>query len=204
MWRWISTLPLLCCGGRASSSSSSPPVPPNATAPHAGPHRCVGNIFIVNCVDHPFKHGWELNRVLRGLRLEFMGQTTILPDIPPVRAALWRARAVVRVDVLDLDEAKALIGVPEHITFSDLAAQIPSTFGRIGGMPNPHIRSKVRFMQLRTMRLRDVLHRDALEKRLLEEKRRLHALKQQADAKEEKSTEGSEPSEEFSHDRLKQ
>lgn len=136
-------------------------------------HRRVGNVFFVACVDHPFKHGWETNRMLRDLRLEFMGQTTIVPDIPQVRKALWRVRHVVRVDMLDLDEAKALIGVPESVSFRDLNAQIPAHFGRGGATPNPHYRSKLRFMQLRRMRLRDVMHRDALEKRILEEKRKV-------------------------------
>ncbi|CCW64821.1 unnamed protein product [Phytomonas sp. EM1] len=197
MRRWISPLsaPVVAAGGVSRGVATRPP-----------PYRRVGNVLLVSCVDHPFKHAWEVNRVMRGLRLEFMGQTTILPDIPPVRTALWRARAAVRVDVLDLDEAKALIGVPEHVTFRDLNAQIPSSFGRIGGMPNPHIRSKVRFMQLRRMRLRDVLHRDALEKRLLEEKRRLHAQKEtppETDGAERESSTGVESPEEHPPQSLK-
>lgn len=143
----------------------------------AGPYRRVGNVFIVTCIDHPFKFSWEVNRMLRELRLEFMGQTTVVPDIPSVRKRIWRVRHVVRIDQLDLDEAKALIGIPEHISFRDLAAQIPPTFGRGGSVANPHMRSKMNFMRLRRMRLRDVMHRDQLEKRLLEEKR--HALQQQ-------------------------
>ncbi|AIN95405.1 hypothetical protein LPMP_040810 [Leishmania panamensis] len=150
----------------------------STTAIAPGPYRRVGNVFIVSCVDHPFKFSWEVNRMLRELRLEFMGQTTIVPDIPQVRKRLWRVRHVVRIDQLDLDEAKALIGVPEHISFRDLAAQIPPTFGRGGSVANPHMRSKMNFMRLRRMRLRDVMHRDQLEKRLLEEKR--HALQQQS------------------------
>ncbi|CAJ1005014.1 hypothetical protein Q4I28_000329 [Leishmania naiffi] len=154
----------------------------STTAIAPGPYRRVGNVFIVACVDHPFKFSWEVNRMLRELRLEFMGQTTIVPDIPQVRKRLWRVRHVVRIDQLDLDEAKALIGVPEHISFRDLAAQIPPTFGRGGSVANPHMRSKRNFMRLRRMRLRDVMHRDQLEKRLLEEKR--HALQQQSDGAE--------------------
>jgi adenylate kinase len=110
--------------------------------------------------------------MLRELRLEFMGQTTIVPDTPQVRKRLWRVRHIVRVDHLDLDEAKALIGVPEHVSFRDLAAQIPTTFGRTRAVATPQLRSKMNFMQLRRMRLRDVMHRDQLEKKLLEEKRR--------------------------------
>ncbi|CBZ23319.1 uncharacterized protein [Leishmania mexicana MHOM/GT/2001/U1103] len=149
----------------------------STTAIAAGPYRRVGNVFIVTCIDHPFKFSWEVNRMLRELRLEFMGQTTIVPDIPQVRKRIWRVRHIVRIDQLDLDEAKALIGIPEHISFRDLAAQIPPTFGRGGSVANPHMRSKMNFMRLRRMRLRDVMHRDQLEKRLLEEKR--HALQHQ-------------------------
>ncbi|CAD2220251.1 hypothetical protein AGDE_02167 [Angomonas deanei] len=127
---------------------------------------------MVLCNDHPFKYSWEVNRVLRDLRLEFRGQTVIVPDIPAVRRQLWRVRNMVRIDMLDLDEAKALVGIPEHIQFRDLNRQIPATFGRGKGVPNPHLRSKKNFMHLRRMRLRDVLHRDALELRLLEEKRK--------------------------------
>ncbi|RNF01969.1 hypothetical protein TraAM80_06689 [Trypanosoma rangeli] len=144
-----------------------------------GPYRHVGNIFIVQCDDHPFKHSWEINRMLRELRLEYKGQTTILPDIPPVRKQLWRVRHVVKVDMLDLDEAKTLIGVPEHVSFSDLASQIPATFGRVRAVANPVLRSKMNFMKLRRMRLRDVLHRDALELRLLEERRKAARAAQQ-------------------------
>ncbi|KAK7198505.1 hypothetical protein NESM_000811800 [Novymonas esmeraldas] len=144
---------------------------PSTTAIAAGPYRRVGNIFIVSCIDHPFKFSWEVNRVLRELRLEFMGQSTIMPDIPATRKRLWRVRHIVRVDQLDLDEARALVGVPEHISFRDLASQITPTFGRGRAVANPGLRSKMNFMQLRRMRLRDVLHRDALERRLLEEKR---------------------------------
>nr|7ANE_S Chain S, uL30m [Leishmania major] len=175
-------------------AASAPPPPPqqqqqptsaavpastatSTTTIAAGPYRRVGNVFIVTCIDHPFKFSWEVNRMLRELRLEFMGQTTVVPDIPPVRKRIWRVRHVVRVDQLDLDEAKALIGIPEHISFRDLAGQIPPTFGRGGSVANPHMRSKMNFMRLRRMRLRDVMHRDQLEKRLLEE--RHHALQQQ-------------------------
>lgn len=164
---------LAAASATTTATSATPAAAPSSTtAIAAGPYRRVGHIFIVTCVDHPFKFSWEVNRMLRELRLEFMGQTTIVPDIPQVRKQLWRVRHIVRVDHLDLDEAKALIGVPEHISFSDLAAQIPPTFGRGRAVANPLLRSKMNFMQLRRMRLRDVMHRDALEKRLLEEKRR--------------------------------
>lgn len=110
--------------------------------------------------------------MLRELRLEFKGQTSIVPDTPDYRRRLWRVRHVVRLDMLDLDEAKALVGIPEHVSFSDLKAQIPFQFGRAGAYATPALRSKANFMRLRRMRMRDVLHRDKLEKELLEEKRR--------------------------------
>lgn len=156
----------------ATTTTASCDSPRNETTMLAGPYRRVGNVFVVSCEDHPFKHGWEVNRMLRDLRIEFRGQTVIHPDIPDVRKRLWRVRHLVRIDIMDLDEAKALVGVPAHMNFSELNAQIPATFGRGGGVSSPSIRSKVRFMRLRRMRLRDVLHRDELEKRLLEEKRR--------------------------------
>lgn len=101
-----------------------------------------------------------------------MGQTTVVPDIPEVRRQLWRVRHIVRIDTMDLDEAKALVGIPEHVTFTDLNGSLPPSFGRGGSYKNPLMRSKANFMRLRKMRLRDVLHRDQLEKRLLEEKRK--------------------------------
>lgn len=157
----------------SSTCTSSYPSPAqNATTVACGPYRRVGNIFVVLCVDHPFKHSWEINRMLRELRLEYMGQVTIVPDIPVVRRQLWRVRHVVRVDVLDLDEAKALVGIPEHMSFTDLNAQITPTFGRGKSYSSPVMRSKAEFLKLRRTRLRDILHRDQLEKELLEEKRR--------------------------------
>lgn len=160
----------------AATAAGAPPASnaaaPSTTAVAAGPYRRVGNIFFVHCIEHPFKFSWEVNRTLRELRLEFMGQTTIVPDTPQMRKRLWRVRHIVRVDHLDLDEAKALIGVPEHMSFRDLAAQLPSNFGRTRAVANPRLRSKMNFMELRRMRLRDVMHRDQLEKKLLAEKRR--------------------------------
>lgn len=170
----------LCSGGApgagvTDSSTLKPPVTMAARPAAYPPQRTVGGIFLVHCRDHPFKHSWEVTRMLRDLRLEFRGQFTIHPDIPEVRKKLWRARNAVAIERLDLDEAKELVGVPSHITFSDLAQQIPSTFGRGKAVPNPILRSKQNFMQYRRMRIRDVLHRDALEKRLLNEKIQLAA-----------------------------
>ncbi|EKG01809.1 hypothetical protein TCSYLVIO_007182 [Trypanosoma cruzi] len=170
-----------------------------ATSIAPGPYRVVGNIFIVHCDDHPFKHSWEINRMLRELRLEFKGQTTIVPDIPQVRKQLWRVRHVVRIDMLDLDEAKALIGVPEHISFDDLASQIPVSFGRVRAVANPVLRSKMNFMKLRRMRLRDVLHRDALELRILEERRKALEAAQRNEEQQSSPPMGQTLKEEASH-----
>lgn len=143
------------------------------------PHRIVGGVFVVTCNDHPFKHGWQVVRSLRDLRLEFRGQTSIHPDTPQVRLRLWRVRHVVRMERLDLDEVRELIGVPSHIEFEQLNRQLPNDFGRTKGTKGPALRSKMHFMQYRRMRLRDVLHRDAIEKRLLEEKRKVLMQQQQ-------------------------
>ncbi|CUG91712.1 Hypothetical protein, putative [Bodo saltans] len=164
---------------RACAGSSAPAaaafVVPQPPLLHVAPtpHRTVGGVFIVLCQDHPFKHQWEVIKCLRDLRLEFRGQVTIHPDIPQVRKLLWRTRHVVKIERLDLDEAKDMIGVPKHMRFSDLATQIPSTFGRMKGTKSPGLRSKMNFMQYRRMRIRDVLHRDAVEKKLLAAKKNL-------------------------------
>ncbi|EPY34241.1 hypothetical protein STCU_01730 [Strigomonas culicis] len=166
-------------GSATSAAAAAPPPPPtNATTVVVGPYRRVGNVFIVTCVDHPFKFSWEVNRALRELRLEFRGQTSIVPDIPAVRLQLWRVRHIVQIDCLDLDEAKALVGVPEHIRFTDLNRQLSPQFGRGGAQPDPHLRSRANFMKLRRMRLRDVMERDALEQRVLAERKRQRAAQQ--------------------------
>jgi ribosomal protein L30/L7E len=175
MLRRLST-PLAACAlslaasvRRCSTSSSASAVPQHSVA-HP-PHRTVGGVFLVYCVDHPFKYTWEITKMLRDLRLEFRGQLTIHPDIPAVRKLLWRTRQVVRIERLDLDEAKVLVGIPSHMQFRDLAKQIPRTFGRTRGSSNPILRSRMNFMQYRRMRIRDLLHRDAVEKKLLAAKK---------------------------------
>lgn len=172
---------------RQQEQTATPVAPAAAATAVAAPFRKVGNVLIVHCVDHPFKFSWEINRMLRDLRLEFMGQTVIVPDIPPVRKRLWRVRHIVRVDALDLDEAKALIGVPKHITFTDLNSAIPVHFGRGPAGASPNIRSRRNFMRLRRMHLRDVVHRDEVEKRLLEERRSLLSQQQQQQQQEGKT-----------------
>jgi ribosomal protein L30/L7E len=140
-----------------------------------GPYRTVGNVIIVRCIDHPFKHFWEVNKELRDLRLEFKGQTTVVPDTPFFRKKLWRVRHVVKLDMMDLDEVRSLIGVPSHIKFQELRQQIPLNFGRGRGRRSPFSRSRVNFHALRSQRLRDILERDAVEKRLLAKKKELRA-----------------------------
>jgi ribosomal protein L30/L7E len=140
----------------------------------------VGNIIVVRCIDHPFKHFWEVNKELRDLRLEFKGQTVVVPDTPFVRKKLWRVRHVVQLDMLDLDEVRALIGVPTHVKFQELRAQIPLNFHRGVARRSPFARSRVNFHALRAQRLRDILERDALEKRLLLKKKELRDRQQTA------------------------
>ena len=158
-----------------SPTSSSLPPPSQRLVP--GPYRKVGNIIVVRCIDHPFKHYWEVNKELRDLRIEFKGQTTIVPDTPIVRKKLWRVRHVVKIDVMDLDEVREIIGVPTHVTFAELKAQIPRNFGRVRGFRSPFSRSRYNFHALRSQRLRDILERDQIEKRLLEKKKQLKASK---------------------------
>ncbi len=144
-----------------------------------GPYRVVGNVIVVRCIDHPFKHFWEVNKELRDLRLEFKGQTVVVPDTPAVRTKLWRVRHVVKLDMLDLDEVRQLVGVPTHIKFQELRQQIPLNFGRGRGRRSPFARSRVAFHSLRSQRLRDILERDAVEKRLLAKRKALRAGQQQ-------------------------
>ncbi|PWV12433.1 hypothetical protein C3747_51g175 [Trypanosoma cruzi] len=192
-------------GGQAKSSSTSTSnssvggsaVAATSIAP--GPYRVVGNIFIVHCNDHPFKHSWEINRMLRELRLEFKGQTTIVPDIPQVRKQLWRVRHVVRIDMLDLDEAKALIWRAGAHQFWRSCFTNPGVFGRVRAVANPVLRSKMNFMKLRRMRLRDVLHRDALELRILEERRKALEAAQRNEEQQSSPPMGQTLKEEASH-----
>lgn len=166
----------------ANSPSSERPVPPSQQlAP--GPYRRVGNVIFVTAIDHPFKFGWEANKMLRDLRIEFKGQNVVHPDIPEVRLRLWRVRHAVKCELVDLDEAKALIGVPAHVTFSDIAKTIPDNFGRRGGSASPLLRAKVNFTAYRRMRMKDIMLRDAVELRLLAEKKKLRAARESAQAK---------------------
>jgi ribosomal protein L30/L7E len=164
-------LRLLSCAQYSTQPEGIPPQPDNLLA--SGPYRRVGNVIIVTAMDHPFKHSWEVNKMLRDLRLEFKGQTVIVPDTPEYRLRLWRTRNCVKIEMIDLDEAKRMIGVPEHIRFTDLQRQLPRRFGRLPGVPFPYLRSRLHFLHYRRMRMRDILHRDSVELRLLEEKKRL-------------------------------
>eukprot|EP00744_Colponema_vietnamica_P024884 GILI01036423.1.p1 GENE.GILI01036423.1~~GILI01036423.1.p1 ORF type:complete len:206 (-),score=30.58 GILI01036423.1:71-688(-) len=146
----------------------------------ASPHRKVGNVFIIYCIDHPFKYQWETARMLRELRIEFKGQTVICPDIPQVRLRLWRVRHIVKIDMVDTDELKQMIGVPSHIKFSDLRRQLPVHVGDANkSAGNPYLRSRVDFMLYRRQRMRDIMHRDQQELKLLAEKKKLKAAQQQ-------------------------
>ena len=137
----------------------------------------IGNIFIIKCTDYPFKYSWEVCRMLRDLRLEFRGQVVIFPDIPAVRLRLWRCRHVVSVDMMSTVELKKKLGVPSHITFRDLARQLPSHMGDANrGAGDAYLRSRVDFMAYRRERLRDIMHRDQQELKLLSERKKLQQV----------------------------
>ena len=140
------------------------------------PYRKVGNVLIIHVTDHPFKYSWELNAMLRQLRIEFRGQVVIHPDIPDVRLALWRVRHIVQVESINTDELKAMLGVPEHITFRDLAREMPNVakthLGSSGYLENFNA-----FRQLRQDRIKDIMKRDKLELTLLAERKKLKASK---------------------------
>lgn len=177
-------MPVASAMCRRLSSTDAPAASSAVLAPSSqrlapGPYRKVGNVFIVRCHDHPFKHFWEVNKELRDLRLEFKGQTSIVPDTPMFRQKLWRVRHIVGIDMLDLDEVRELIGVPSHIKFKELVSQLPKNFQQTKGMKGPLLRSKMNFMQLRQQRLRDILQRDQVELRLLEKKKLLRAKQAQ-------------------------
>lgn len=151
--------------------------PPGSAA--GATYRRVGNVFVVRCVDHLFKHGPEVNAALRTLRFEFKGQTTIHPDIPEVRKALFVARHCVTIDAIDLDEAKEIVGIPAHMEFRDLARQIPPGTWRVKSQASPLMASKVQFTEQRRARLRDIFDRDAVELKLLKKKKQLRSAAQQ-------------------------
>ncbi len=146
------------------------------------PYRKVGNIFVVRFIDHFFKHGPEVGQALRSLRFEFKGQTTIHPDIPEVRKHLFAARHCLAIDILSLDEAKQILGIPQHIEFRDLAAQLPQNPHKGPAVGSPFMATKVMFSQYRRARLADILQRDEVEKQLLETKKKLLAKQQQKKA----------------------
>lgn len=139
-----------------------------------GPYRKVGNIFIVHVTQHPFIYGWEINRALRQLRLEYRGEVRVIPDTPAMREWLFRVRHVVNIDMLSLDEAKDMLGIPRGVNFSDLRKSLPRNFGPGVIQDFDTDQAFVDFMEARRMKLRDVMQRDAVELRLL--KKRKEAL----------------------------
>ena len=160
---------------------TTPPRPPTATSSHSpvsksqqvlpGPYRRVPNIIVLRSIDHPFKNGWEVAKVLRDLRIEFKGQTVIHPDVPRVRELIWHCRHMVEIDIISIDEMKSILGIPKHITFTDLQRTLPHSFHRTPNQGNPLMHGKVQFSEYRKMRLRDIMQRDALELKILHEKK---------------------------------
>jgi ribosomal protein L30/L7E len=146
-----------------------------------GKFRRVGNVLVVRVIEYPFKFDWEINSVLRFLRLEFKDQTMILPDEPKYRAAIFRVRHLVSVEMINTDELKKLLGIPDHVTFRDLAKTLPED---MNGERPPSVEfvgfedSLADFTILRKRRLKDVLARDAVELRLLNERKKLAAKEQ--------------------------
>jgi len=164
---------------KKDSNESAPP-PLKVTAAQRltpGPYEKVGNVFIVESNSHLWNIGWESARELRMLNFEFKGQVTIHPDIPAVRNRLFHVRHLVTIDVMPLDELKDRLGSPQHISFSDLAAQYPDAWGecptQLLSPGSPHNTSKKRFTQYRRDRLKDIMHRDAAELKLVRAKKQL-------------------------------
>ena len=180
-------------GGRKEPPPNTPHEPSDKAVPEAqrmapGRYRRVGHVFIVEVVDYPFKYEWEINHILRLLRLEFRFQTSIVPDEPRTRAMLFRVRHIVRINQVDTDELKKMLGIPSHVHFRDMLKTLPDgVWGGDAIQMTGDINYKyslTAFTRFRKDRLKDILHRDALELKLLKEKKRLKA---QQGGKEEQS-----------------
>lgn len=156
--------------GLRSCSSTSIPESHRATP---GPYRKVGNIFLVSCADIPAKYTPQINKILRELRFEFRGQVTVHPDTPEVRERLFRVRHIVKFDMITTDEAKAILNIPEYVTFSDLEAGGINRYGAAGpSAPYPYLKSRFMFDNYRRQRIQDILERDQVEMKLLEAKKK--------------------------------
>jgi ribosomal protein L30/L7E len=149
-----------------------------------GPYRRVGNIIVAHVVDHPYKYGWEIHRALRNLKLDYRGESRVLPDTPQVREWLFRVRHIVSVDMMSLDEAKDMLGVPRGVTFRELQAALPHNSGAGVQRDFDTEQGFVDLAETRRMKLRDVMQRDALELRLLRKKKEALASGGAASAQE--------------------
>jgi ribosomal protein L30/L7E len=145
------------------------------------PYRKVGNVLMIHCTDHPFKYSWELNSMLRQLRIEYRGQVVIHPDIPDIRLALWRVRHIVHVEAINTDAVKEMLGIPEHVSFKDLARELPHIAKESLGTSG-YMEQVMDFRQLRRDRIKDIMKRDRLELTLLAERKKLRAAQQAKDA----------------------
>ena len=175
MWTPTSVCsPAQCSSSRRPCATTTDEVPPEQQlAP--GPYRKVGNIFVVNVHDHPYKYGWEINRCLRDLKLEHRGEVRVHPDTPEVRERLFRVRHLVNIDMMTTDEAKDMIGVPRAVGFAQLKTTLPRNYGAGLTQDRDVEQSWVDFMETRRNRLRDIMQRDALELRLLKRRKELAA-----------------------------
>jgi ribosomal protein L30/L7E len=136
-----------------------------------GPYRKVGNILIVHVVEHPFKYGWELNRALRKLKLEYRGEVRVMADTPKNRQWLFRVRHIVKIDMMNTDEVKEMLGIPASVSFSALKQNTPRNFGTGIVRDFDSAQSFADFAEVRRMRLRDIMQRDAVELRLLQKRK---------------------------------
>lgn len=132
-----------------------------------GAYARVPNVLVVRSVDYPYKFGWEICSALRALRIEFKDQTTVHPDTPAVRQLAWRCRHVVTLELVPLDDAKAALGVPPHVSFQQLRQALPSSSRARDAARSTYLTTVAKARRFRRMRMRDVLHRDAVERRLL-------------------------------------
>lgn len=159
------------CSTTSNNNNNSAAVPPTHQA-QTGPYEKVGNIFICYNTDIPAKYTPQINLILRHLRFEFRGQMTIHPDTPEIREKLFRVRHLVRVEMVSLDEAKEILGVPQHVKFRDLESNGLNNYRQVGpDAMHPYIRSQIRFRRYRKERIRDILERDQVELKLLDAKK---------------------------------
>ena len=157
----------------APATSSFPSTDTRNNNPGFPQYKRVGNVLIVRVTEYPFKFGWELNKILHELRIEFHGQVVIHPDIPEIRHKLFLVRHIVSIEMMDLDSVRKFLGIPGHIKFKSLLSGM-------GNGPSPQllgnaveVQGRQQLTAVRRQRLKDVMHRDSLELRLLAARKEL-------------------------------